>query len=292
MAYEWIVPAVSGAASLIGGVGKGKKARHEQWITNQANNEFTREQNESNRQWSEDMWDKTNAYNSPAQVMARFKDAGLNPHLIYGQQPQASQPMAASTQAQHNDVMPVDNGWQEAGRAIMEAGQQYVANKLQQSQIDNMAKTREVMDAEIRAKDASVAESVTRNARSKYDLELAQELRSNVVQDAIYNTQTKGLEVQKVEQEIRNAKASEGLTNAQIEKAAQDIIASRAQVEMLHKQGRNADAEYELKQLDIKLKKLGIQPSDNMMWRVPAQVLSDPDMRGKVGNALRNWWSK
>lgn len=34
---------------------------------------------------SVEMWDKTNAYNSPKAQMARFKEAGLNPNLIYGQ---------------------------------------------------------------------------------------------------------------------------------------------------------------------------------------------------------------
>lgn len=32
-----------------------------------------------------DMWNKANAYNSPSAQMQRFKDAGLNPNLIYGQ---------------------------------------------------------------------------------------------------------------------------------------------------------------------------------------------------------------
>ena len=32
-----------------------------------------------------DMWNRANAYNSPQAQMQRFKDAGLNPHLIYGQ---------------------------------------------------------------------------------------------------------------------------------------------------------------------------------------------------------------
>lgn len=32
-----------------------------------------------------DMWNKMNAYNAPTKQMERFKDAGLNPHLIYGQ---------------------------------------------------------------------------------------------------------------------------------------------------------------------------------------------------------------
>lgn len=32
-----------------------------------------------------EMWNMMNMYNSPAAQMQRFKDAGLNPHLIYGQ---------------------------------------------------------------------------------------------------------------------------------------------------------------------------------------------------------------
>ena len=32
-----------------------------------------------------EMWHRQNAYNTPEAQMARFKAAGLNPHLIYGQ---------------------------------------------------------------------------------------------------------------------------------------------------------------------------------------------------------------
>lgn len=37
-------------------------------------------------------WERNNAYNSPAQQMQRFKEAGLNPNLIYGQM-QNAQPI-------------------------------------------------------------------------------------------------------------------------------------------------------------------------------------------------------
>jgi hypothetical protein len=36
------------------------------------------------RQWANDDWARANHYNSPAQQMQRLKEAGLNPHLIYG----------------------------------------------------------------------------------------------------------------------------------------------------------------------------------------------------------------
>jgi hypothetical protein len=36
-------------------------------------------------QWNLDQWNRENTYNTPYAQMQRFKDAGLNPHLIYGQ---------------------------------------------------------------------------------------------------------------------------------------------------------------------------------------------------------------
>ena len=54
---------VGGAISAISGSGKQKRAqRHEI-----------------------DMWNRQNAYNTPAEQMKRFKEAGLNPNLMYGQ---------------------------------------------------------------------------------------------------------------------------------------------------------------------------------------------------------------
>lgn len=52
---------------------------------NAQNIAFQREVNAQNIQNQWDMWNATNEYNTPANQMARFKAAGLNPHLIYGQ---------------------------------------------------------------------------------------------------------------------------------------------------------------------------------------------------------------
>ena len=57
-------------------------------ITQGATNRKTREWNEAmyQKQRTDALadWARTNEYNSPLQQMARFKEAGLSPHLIYG----------------------------------------------------------------------------------------------------------------------------------------------------------------------------------------------------------------
>lgn len=46
--------------------------------------------NRQNRKNALDDWNRQNAYNSPAQQMQRFKEAGLNPNLIYKQTNESS----------------------------------------------------------------------------------------------------------------------------------------------------------------------------------------------------------
>lgn len=256
-------------------IGRNRKARHEAWITNERNIDFANQTNADNRQFVQDMWSKTNEYNSPAQQMERYKQAGLNPHLIYGQQPQASQPMSASTTAPHAERLPESTGLSDASQTMFMASQNYINNKKQQAEIDNLQKANEVMSADIRTKDASVAESFARTARSEYDLQLARDIRGNIVQDAVYNTQSKGLEVSKMEQEIRNSVKTGRLTDAQIEKAAQDVVQSKAQIKMLEMQGKVAEAELESKRLDNDLKRMGIQPTDSPLFRVPIRIYNN-----------------
>jgi hypothetical protein len=51
---------------------------------NKKNRRFAERQNTLQWERTVDMWNRTNEYNSPVAQMQRFKDAGLNPHLIYG----------------------------------------------------------------------------------------------------------------------------------------------------------------------------------------------------------------
>lgn len=56
----------------------------------QDENQKTRQYNlmlaQLQNQWNQQQWERENAYNSPIAQMQRYKDAGLNPNLIYGQE--------------------------------------------------------------------------------------------------------------------------------------------------------------------------------------------------------------
>jgi len=46
---------------------------------------WNKRESQRQRDWNEAMWHKSNEYNSPAAQMERFREAGLNPNMIYGQ---------------------------------------------------------------------------------------------------------------------------------------------------------------------------------------------------------------
>jgi hypothetical protein len=46
--------------------------------------ETSKKEAKKQRDWAEGMWNKSNLYNSPQAQMQRYREAGLNPNLIYG----------------------------------------------------------------------------------------------------------------------------------------------------------------------------------------------------------------
>ena len=76
-----------------------KQFEHDKQI-NQQNIAFQQQLNADNKQFSKDMWNMQNAYNDPSQVMARAKNAGINPFAVVGGATTPASPVATpSTQA-------------------------------------------------------------------------------------------------------------------------------------------------------------------------------------------------
>ena len=79
-------------------------------------------------------WNRQNQYNSPSEQMKRFKEAGLNPHLIYGQT-QTSQPIRSV------DAKPANVNAPQLNPDTLNI-------PLLQQQLENMKKQGALMDAQ------------------------------------------------------------------------------------------------------------------------------------------------
>ena len=114
----------SAVASIAGAVGSNasinkqlKEQKNENASTRQYNLMLARLQNK----WNIEQWQRENDYNSPTAQMARFRSAGLNPNLIYGQQnTSASSPtLTSGASASPQDMSPVGRK-RNFGQAVQE----------------------------------------------------------------------------------------------------------------------------------------------------------------------------
>lgn len=88
---NWVGAAIGAAASLAGNI-IGKSSQNSnidkqiaaQREENEKNRAWNAAQAEKANQWSIEQWNRENAYNTPAAVMARLREGGVNPDLFYG----------------------------------------------------------------------------------------------------------------------------------------------------------------------------------------------------------------
>lgn len=80
----------AGISGLFGNSSTDKQLKA-QAVENEKNRQYNLQLAKMQNQWNVDQWNRENEYNSPAQQMARYKAAGLNPDLIYGQSNTSSQ---------------------------------------------------------------------------------------------------------------------------------------------------------------------------------------------------------
>lgn len=77
-----------------------------QWNIQQSINKTNKEIADRNNQWNLDMWNRQNEYNSPSAQIDRYKQAGLNPALIYGNSGSAGNATSMPSASQYHAATP------------------------------------------------------------------------------------------------------------------------------------------------------------------------------------------
>ena len=137
--------------------------------TNYTNNRLTREQNKidrdredywnyQQRKWANEDWERTAQYNSPAQQMQRFKEAGLNPNLIYGKASEMPMIKTPTPSASRGSTPQISNPLQNINVA-----QAYYSAKMMEKQI-------KLLDLEISSKAIENEDKMVNMDRNKMDL--------------------------------------------------------------------------------------------------------------------------
>lgn len=124
-----------GISSLVGGIfGNRQRANYAADLNRQSYNQNL------------DFWNRQNAYNDPSAQMARFKKAGLNPNLIYGQTNMASPiatPEQPSAEQKDLDFLGGLQAYQdlknsESQNELIQAQKNFAVQQTENSKINNV----------------------------------------------------------------------------------------------------------------------------------------------------------
>jgi hypothetical protein len=161
------------ASGIFGAIGANKQIKA-QAKENQKNREYNLMLARLQNQWNLEQWQRENDYNSPTAQMARYRQAGLNPDLIYGQQNlSASSPtLTSGAPSTPQDMSPIG----EKYRSFGEATKAMAESQLLQAQIDNLnadtGQKKAGTDKTIVETEALTIDNLTRAARNNQALQI------------------------------------------------------------------------------------------------------------------------
>lgn len=249
--------------------------------------------NKKTREWNEKMynlqrqhslvdWTMQNEYNSPQAQMQRLKMAGLNPNMVYGR---------GTIDNQTGTVRSTDvKAWNpetpnfSLGAAAQTGLSAYYDTQIKQAQIDNLkAQNTDITNSAI-LKAAQTVATTQGTEMSKFDLGLKSELRQTSLQAAQESLRKLTTDID-ISMSANDRAAA--LNSSNLKEAIERILSSREQrsktiveKEQIRKQIDIMKKDGELKDLDLNLKRIGVQPGDNIILRAAGQYLN------KKGNKI------
>lgn len=265
------------------------------YLTGRANRKSQERQNQQDRQWELDMynrqrghalddWNMQNAYNHPKQQLQRLREAGLNAQMMYGGGAQMTGSIVRSTSSQgsskpapqmRDDILP--RGVADTFGAMNALWQ----GKQIQAQTDNLAVQNEVLKKEALLKAAQTWKTIAETDKSKQDYGQAARINDLIFKSMQQDIQLKDLDIQKRPYDIKNVEAStkkmeaetkRTLTENEVAQLMKEPNLRLALQELALKQAHTIREEEEIK---IAMERLTNQQLDNAIKDIQLQMQKD-----------------
>ena len=179
---------IGGLGSIVGsaiGAGAQRRANIQNMQLAKYQNNWQTAENEKAYARSVEMWNMQNQYNSPTAQMARLRQAGLNPNLVYGSgvtgNSAGSAPQYQPAKIQRATMEPY-RGW---NLGLSDAASMYMAMRQNKAQVENMEAQNKLIKEQARTEGIRQGNIAMATARSGFDLDLARELKDVSVGRAI-----------------------------------------------------------------------------------------------------------
>lgn len=304
-----LIPLITAGSSLLG---QGFNALSQGSI-NRKMRDFQREMYERQRVDSLNDWEMQNEYNSPANQMKRFVEAGLNPNLVYGSANNDTATVRSSSPGNWNpSPSSVDMS------AVTQPLMSIYDVQVKQATTDNLKQQLETAKQQTLLTAAQTASTIANTAKTgvdtdmgKFNLGQAQSLSNTVLEKARADLD-KTLADTKFTLDANDRAAA--LQGGNLQQQVENILNSRSQRatntstrEQIGEQIKNMRSSRVLMDLDAKLKRDGIQPTDPAYMRMISQLMSGEggiienakkmlqNLQNKatnVADGIKNWFNK
>lgn len=261
-----------------------------------ANMGFQGNMNKKNRKFAQEMyrqqyqdelafWRMNNEYNHPTAQMERLRNAGLNPHLVYGNGSvgnSSSAPSAPSQPKWEGKAPQMDPGIPTAGL------DQYFNLEAKQAQTDNLRAQNTLLEKEATLKSLGILQNA-------FDLDVDYQTKDSIINKII----GEGFQAINQNQGILDRNAFN------LQRYPMELELMRAGINVRNATTGNLEADTGNKQIDTALKRLdlmlwdkGISRSDPMWMRVIYQFARENDLLdGKIeftgpGKKVADYWKK
>lgn len=289
---------------------------------NKKNIQFQRETNRAEQDWSYRMylqqrfdnlmdWNRQNRYNSPEQQMQRLKEAGLNPHLVYGNGATATAGAVNSSSASNPRLSAPRSEFDPS--QIPNALYSFQDATIKTQQLDNLRRQSDLLAAQTDNTNMKTANEYTEGQRSKFELGKAQDLKDLIIEEQRLRnektrSETSNIEIQQqfeaskitmrsleIELKRKQVELQSAKTAADIDKIHEDILRSIVYRETNPVVREKMSAEIQniilsgkLRAVEIELKSLGLQPGSpeyiNRWTKMVGAILQGA---GTIGQMVR-----
>lgn len=206
MAGPVLAAAISAGSNLLNGVFQG--------ISNRKNRKAQERENDKQRQFALDMWNRNNEYNLPINQMSRLRQAGINPHLAYS----------------NGSPMNTSNAPAQASGSPLPAGESPRINIGELAQLMLMKAQKENIEADTEKKKAE-ADNVGVNTESaKIELGYKERQLASQVNLTEQQIEESKARVNKIGSEIESLAVGRDMTRQQIQNLKANLVLVSAQV--------------------------------------------------------------
>lgn len=273
--------------------------------------------NKKTRKWNEKMygvqrrdaladWNMMNDYNSPMAQMARLKQAGLNPALVYKNGADNVAPAVRSTSVDSWNPQPIQFNPGASFQAGLSA---FYDVEMKQAQVDNLHEQNKILQQESVNKSIDAILKTTNIERIKQLTESGRFYlgRDKSLLETTLEAARENLRKVQIGNQVTLAANERAalLTTQRLSEGVEKILLMRAQTgkigvekNYLRQVIENLKKDATMKQLDIDLMRLGINPRvDGIKERIAGRIISNftPDAVREGANKVKEFfmpWTK